>query len=656
MLLTEKVKIVKFGNKNLKYYSDLGYDTSQPVFEIRVEHLTGGSKCEVLAKCDFCGKETNKKYCLYLKNISSNGLFACSSKCGKNKARMTNLDRFGFEYANQSEEVRKKTAKTNLERWGFESPMKSEAVKEKAKRTNLERWGAEHVLASKEIRDKIKATLVEKWGVDHNFKSAEVREKIKETLMRNFGVDNPSKSEEIKDAKKKTSMENWGFEYPSKSDEIKERVKRTNLDRLGVEYPMQSPAVRDKSKKSLSEKLGVEHNSQAEDVKRRMREKNLEKWGVEYTLQSKEIRNRIKKTTLEKWNCENALQNDHLRSMHFKIANDADYLRYEGDKISSFWCAEGNHEFKISSINYHSRTKLNSKLCTICYPIEASKSIKEKEMLNFISLNYQGEIIQTYRDLFEIDIYIPEIKLGLEFNGIYWHSEEHRDKNYHLDKTKHFETKGISTMHIWEDDWDEKKEIVKSMLMNKIGKSSKIWARKCQIKTLDKKSANLFLDENHIQGKCNNEINLCLSLDGEIMALMCFNKLEGRKRMGDGEWNLSRFCNRLNFNVVGGASKLLSHFIKIHSPTRIVSYADRDWSTGGIYRKLGFEMLSESRPDYKYVVNGKRKNKQNFKKGNLGLDKNITESEYMDKKGIPKIWDCGKIKFEMLFMNIENDK
>lgn len=646
MLLTKKVKIVKFGNKNVKYYSDLGYDTSLPEFEVDVSDLTKGSKYEIIAKCDFCGSEVSKKYYLYLKNISSNGLFACSSKCGKHKTKMTNLDRFGFEYAVQSEEVRSKTVKTNLERWGFESPMKSEAVKDKMKNTNMEKWGVEFTLSSKEVRNKIKETTIEKYGVDHNLKSPEVRRKIKETLIKNFGVDNPSKSEEIKIAKKKTSMENWGVEYPSKSDEVKSRVKKTNIERLGVEYPMQSEEVRKKSKSKLAEKYGVSHNSQIQEVKDKMKAKNLENWGVEYTLQSKSIRERIKNTILEKWNCKSALQNEDFRLSYFKIAKDTEYLRYEGEKISSFWCENGKHEFKISSINYHSRTKIKSKLCTVCYPIESSKSIKENEMRDFISSNYKGEIISSYRDVFEIDIYLPELAIGFEFNGIYWHSEKHVDKNYHIEKTMHFEQKGIKIMHIWEDDWDSKKEIVKSMLMNKIGKSEKIWARKCIVREVAKIESGIFLEKNHIQGKCNNLVSIGLFHDGEMAALMTFNRYEGRKIMKEGEWNLSRFCNRLNTNIVGGASKLLSYFIKTHRPSRIVSYADRDWSVGDVYHQLGFDMVSESRPDYKYVVDGKRKNKQNFKKSNIGIGDETTESAHMQKIGINKIWDCGKIKFE----------
>jgi hypothetical protein len=132
---------------------------------------------------------------------------------------------------------------------------------------------------------------------------------------------------------------------------------------------------------------------------------------------------------------------------------------------------------------------------------------------------------------------------------------------------------------------------------------------------------------------------------------MCFDKKEGRLNMSDKEWNLNRFCNLLNHQVIGGASKLLNHFIKENNPKRVISYADKDWSNGNLYFTLGFNLLSESKPDYKYIVDGIRKSKQNFTKdklGKMGHDISLTESQIMNNLGINKIYDCGKMKFELL--------
>ena len=644
MIISKKVKIKKAGNKNLGYYMDLGYIVDKE-FWINVEHLTPGSKSLVEAKCDFCEDIVEVKYHLYLKNISSHNLFACSPKCGKNKTIMTNLNNLGVEYVNQSPEVREKTSKTNLERYGFETPTKSDVVKDKIKKKNIEKLGVEWSFQSEEVRMKSKKTLLERYGVDHNFKSKEIRNKSKETLMKNWGVDNPSKSDEIKEKKKTTSLINWGKESPTMSDEIKTKIRKTNKERLGVEYPMQSEEVRSKSKKTFSDKWGVSHNSQIEEVRREMKANNLKNWGVEHTLQSPEIREKINMTILEKYNKKNPLQNEEVRVTNFKIAQDDNYLRYKENNISIFWCVEGSHEFEISSVNYSSRKKNGSNLCTVCYPVQNSVSIKELELFNFISSIYSGEIVQTYRDGKEIDIYLPELKLGFEFNGLYWHSEKFANKSYHLDKTLFFQKRGIRIIHIWEDDWTDRQSIIKSQISNWIGISNrKIFARKCEVREIkDRKVAALFLESNHIQGVDRSTIRLGLYFGDELVSIMTFDVFEGRKKMESGGWNLSRFCNILNTNVVGGASKLLNYFIKNFVTIRIVSYADRCWSVGDLYHRLGFNLVDESLPDYKYVVDCVRVHKSNFRKSKLGYS--VKESKYMS--GVDKIWDCGKLKFQL---------
>ena len=110
--------------------------------------------------------------------------------------------------------------------------------------------------------------------------------------------------------------------------------------------------------------------------------------------------------------------------------------------------------------------------------------------------------------------------------------------------------------------------------------------------------------------------------------------------MNDDEWNLSRFCNKINTNVIGGASKLLNYFIKNYNPTRIISYADKDWSIGNLYEKLGFSLVKEINPDYKYIINGRRVHKSRFRKSYTG----VSES----KIKMLKIYDCGKLKYELL--------
>ena len=125
---------------------------------------------------------------------------------------------------------------------------------------------------------------------------------------------------------------------------------------------------------------------------------------------------------------------------------------------------------------------------------------------------------------------------------------------------------------------------------------------------------------------------------------MTFDKKEGRKKMKENDWNLSRFCNKLNYIVVGGSSKILKYFENNFQVDRIISYSDKDWSIGQLYYLLGFSNIYENKPDYKYIINNKRVHKSRYRKSNINTK--FTEAQQMKLNGIDRIWDCGKIKFE----------
>jgi hypothetical protein len=625
MIKSEKLKI-EINKGNLPYYSKRCNIKTNigDIIEIDINILPIGSNLEIVAICDICMSEINIKYILYNKSFIKNGSFACSKKCAavrtkeklmenygvKNIAQVpsvkesiieTNNKKYGSDYYFGSDLSKDKNKQIFIEKYGVDNPLKSELVKNKMKKTNLEKWGVEYTLQNKDIRDKIKKTSFDRWGSETPSKNDEIKNKIIQTNLEKWGGNSPMCNDLIKEKSRKTSFDNWNVDNPNKSDIIREKTRNTNLEKLGFEYPSQSPHIQEKIKKN-----------------------NLEKWGTEHVHQSEIYR--IKNT---------------------KIGKNEFYLEYKGDKISIFKCdCNEDHSFEINTDNFFSRTRQNIPLCTICYPINDSKSYLECELLNYISSKYDGEIVQSYRDGLEIDIYLPDLKLGFEFNGLYWHSEEYRDKNYHYNKTKYFNNRDIRIIHIWEDDWIYRSDIIKSQISNILSKNLKIWARKCEIFIVDKKISKEFLNENHIQGNINSVIKLGLFYNNELISLMTFDRFEGRKKMEEGGWNLSRFCNKLNTSVIGGASKLLKYFIKNYNPVRIISYADKDWSIGSLYYKLGFDLVNDSLPDYKYLVDGKRTHKSNFKKSKIECG--ITESEYVKSIKVSKIWDCGKLKFEII--------
>lgn len=262
-------------------------------------------------------------------------------------------------------------------------------------------------------------------------------------------------------------------------------------------------------------------------------------------------------------------------------------------------------------------------------------------------------------DGLEIDIYIPSLKIGIEYNGLYWHHEgKGKDRQYHLRKTKNCEKQGIRLIQIFEDEWVNRKEITLSRLKTILGKNdNKVYARNCQIKIVNNKISQNFLDKNHLQGGCVATHCLGLYYKYELVSLMTFGPMRQRKKsvdVYDRNYELVRFCNKVNTTIVGGASKLLNHFIQEVKPKSITTYADRRWSDGGLYFKLGFIHTHNSAPNYFYVVGGKREHRFKFRKNKLvkqGFNPNKSEHEIMLEQGIFRIYDCGNMVFKMEFDN-----
>jgi hypothetical protein len=423
-------------------------------------------------------------------------------------------------------------------------------------------------------------------------------------------------------------------------ESVREKIKKTNLERYGVDNPNKLESVKEKIKETNLKRYGVVSNLKLESVKEKIKETNLKRYGTEYPSQSEYIKQKVLTNNLKKWSSVSYTSSEHYHLIT-KIGSDKNYDNYIGNRISLFKCDCGEeHKFEISSYNYLHRIKSNIPLCTVCYPISDSRSIKENEFFKYISLVYSGEIIQSYRDGLEIDIYLPNLKLGFEFNGLYWHSDIYKDKWYHLNKTNYFRERGIRIIHIWEDDWDNKNDIIKSQIENWLGLSKKIFARKCEIKEVGIDVVISFLEENNIHGKANSILKLGLYYGNELVSLMTLDKYDSYNKMESGCWIINRFCNKRGFSIIGGASKIIKHFIKNYDVNKVISYSETNWSLGILYEVLGFKRVDDSKPDYKYILEGIRVDKNifsKFKNGIIQNDSNIT-----------KIWDCGKVKWEIL--------
>jgi hypothetical protein len=245
----------------------------------------------------------------------------------------------------------------------------------------------------------------------------------------------------------------------------------------------------------------------------------------------------------------------------------------------------------------------------------------------------------------EIDIYIPGKKIAIEYNGIYWHSSKFKDKKYHVKKFLDCKKQGIHLIQIFEDEWKVKTEIVKSRLLSTFGKGERIYARKCQVVKISPTEHKQFMLKYHLQGYATASIAYGLKFNGNLVAAMSFSKARYSK-VG---YELVRFCSI--GNIIGGASKLFTAFVRDFSPSLVTSYANRCWSNGNLYIQLDFLDVTkdEENTGFWYIKNNKRSHRSTFNKQRLvklGYDSSKTGKEIMSDAGYVTIFDCGNYKFE----------
>lgn len=276
----------------------------------------------------------------------------------------------------------------------------------------------------------------------------------------------------------------------------------------------------------------------------------------------------------------------------------------------------------------------------------------EEEVNTFIkSLGFTTKLSLPILDGKDIDIYIPDKKIGIEFNGLYWHSKEKgKNRLYHLNKTEIAEKLGIRLIHIFEDEWLFKRDIILLKLKSILEVSnSSLYARKLQLRKISFSEVSVFYEKTHIQGKGSPSIDNYGLYSGEyLVASMSF----GNSRFEKGVIELLRYSS--SNRVVGGFSRLLKAYLRDNpSITKIISYSDKRWtsSTRNVYLSNGFTKVGVSAPGYFYVKGNRRYNRFTFMKHKLEktletFDSNKTEAENMSANGYLTIYDCGMDKWE----------
>jgi hypothetical protein len=486
--------------------------------------------------------------------------------------------------------------------------------------TTLKKFNVSNIFQLESTKNKIKNTNIKKYGKEHfvlteTFKSK--RMKTMELLYNDRNYNNSTK-------RKKTNLNKYGVDNPTKNNDILNKIKQTKLTRYGNEHYNNL----DKCQQTKLKKYGNRNFNNTEKNKKT----SLMNYGVTH----------IKKIHLT---------NTSDFNKEFIINNFID----DGFFLLEECCEHFNYSF--SSINAFKREN------GINIPNKTTKCKTQQEIFEVFALD---SIPKQFNDRtiispLELDIYYPKHKLAIEYNGLMFHSfgkseysmfnnyyDEKVNKFNHLNKTNLCKDREIQLLHIFENEWlnGTKREIWKSIISNKLGLiKNKVYARKCYIQEISVKTKNTFLNTNHLQGEDISKIKLGLYYNDELVSVMTFGKSRFNKNY---EYELIRFANKINTNVIGGASKLFSYFKRNFSPNSIITFADKRYSDGNLYEVLGFNYLRESKPNYFYFTPSEMelKSRVQFQKHKLKdklleFDANSTESENMFNNGYRRIWDCG---------------
>lgn len=384
-----------------------------------------------------------------------------------------------------------------------------------------------------------------------------------------------------------------------------------------------------------------------DEIKRKRKETNVKKYGNEIANRSQKIKEKQSESFRRN---QTSKLISYLDKFKIKIISGT-YLNY--NSVLLFKCEICGSEFEETAFNVCQR--IYKCKCSIPH----SRSRNEIELEKFVKSILPNEnLLTNYKvDKYEIDILIPDKKIAFEYNGLYWHSELilKEPTMYHYNKVNTCIDKGFSLIQIFEDEWLEKNDIVKHRIQHILGldNNQKIYARKCEIKEIDCNSKNDFLNRFHLQGKDISKINLGAFYNNKLISVMTFSK--GNISKGsvakDDIWELSRFCSDYNYSVIGIAGKLFHYFMNNYKWKQIFSYADRRWSNGNLYYKLGFNLEHITKPNYWYTKNGfKRIHRFNLRKREKD-NPNIPEWILRRDEGYYRIWDAGNYKFTM-----ENNK
>ena len=616
--------------------------------------------------CPICNK-----FCKFRKVKPKHYSLTCGDKecCGK------------LIGSDEAQEKRKRTVK---DKYGCDYIFQSDSFKEKSSQTCLSKYGTERAVESEIVKDRIKEGFIKKYGVDHNMKVEDVRAKARSTMKERYGVENAMQSEEILKKSRETVNKKYNVDNVSQIPEIRRKAEDTCEKHFGVRHSMQSEEVKEKAVKTWNEKYGVDHPFQCKEVVDKIRDTCIEKYGTPYPTQSSEIQEKRKQTCLEKYGVDSPskteLVKERIRAgIQSKYMVDDVVILEEADNIVR---SMGN-DYTLTDI--YSNDDLFNKFITLLYQSK-NRPLRSYELSDIFKVGPQTIRKRVYSlnltDLFfiktpliekmfsefleehniqfkhddrsilypqEIDYLLVDHNIGIEINDLQSHNIKLKDSNYHLNKTLKSQENGIRLIHIWE--WELKDDVLcnrlLSWILNLCNQSKiRIFARKCDIREVDKVEEKEFLNKYHLQGYQKSEKCLGLYYNNELLQLMSFCKSRFNKNY---DYELLRLCTKYGYIIVGGSNRLLKNFILSSNNSSIITYCDLSKFTGKVYEDLGFKLIKKSQPQAiwynpeteDYFLNSSLVRKGADKLLGTSYGKGTSNEEIAYKSGYKKIYNCG---------------
>jgi endogenous inhibitor of DNA gyrase (YacG/DUF329 family) len=684
-----------------------------------------------IRKCKICGKEfevkktTKREFCSDECRVIWGSIPENKEK-RINKALKTVQEKYGVKSTLLLKEVQEKGKQTKIDKYGDENYRNTEKNKQtkkekygdenynnidKNKQTKKEKYGDENY----NNREQARETMNELYGVDHAMKLEEYQKKAQDTLEKNHGVKFVFQMKEVREKSIK-SLKNrppkikkeeelipcpiCGTLMPKNKKTCSKKcsgklrtIKNTEIRKCLVcntEFK-----IRKSNKKILcSNKCIKKWNSFPENIEKKSKktkETFLKIYGVENVFQSQDTKDKLKQTKIDKYGDENYNNPEkfsktrldsyfkemlkELKNKKLKLLDDYIGLLEENKKTKNktyikynFKCLKCGTEFKATF------SGLKPPICRICYPLQRN-SRHQDEIDEFLKQNNIDFVPNDNKTIhpFELDFKIPDYNLAIEINGNYFHSDFKggKDKNYHLNKTNRcFKLNKMKLIHIFEDEFMLKKDIVKSLILNLVNKTpKKIHSKNCQIKEVSIEGKKEFLEENHLEGDCIDNIRIGLYLNNKLKYIMTFSNNTENKN----SFELIRFCSKINTNVVGAFETLLNYFVEKYIPNKIIAYSNIRWSgvcpEESVFFKNGFKFINQTEPSCWFLKKNdylNRHNESEFSKQllldncffeNKSEKSLLTEWELAKELGMDRIWDCGALKFEFNFnKNISNSQ